>query len=146
MNIAKDLGSLISGLLAPQTSSSVRRLEQGSTNRSRTTTREQEGNRETTGTTQGSDRLTLSSEAISLVIRSQEQAASATAAPAADFAAQPSELLALPYSPATTSPPRPQTEEESPATRHLVRTTYGSSDSLNATETFAPPARIDFHA
>lgn len=142
MNITKDLGSLISGLFAPQASSSVQRLEQGGPSRPRTTTREQTGNQKATGKTQGKDRLTLSSESLSLANSSQEQTITA----ASHSPAQPSELLALPYSPSATNSSLQQTGEESPATRHLVRTTYGSSESLNTTEALASPARIDFHA
>jgi hypothetical protein len=145
MNITKDLGSLISGLFAPQASSPAQKIEQGGTSRSRTATREQAGNREKTGGPQGSDRLTLSSESISLANVSRDTATSA-AVSAPHSPAHPSERLALPYSPSATSSTLQQTGEESPTTRHLVRAVYGSNDSLNTGEAVAPPNRIDFHA
>lgn len=146
MNITKDLGSLFSGLFASQAPSSVPRLEQGDSSRSRTTTRQQPGKRETTRTAQGSDRLTLSSESLSLASSSQAQAASSSATSTAHSPAQPSELLALPYSPLATNSPQQQSAEESPSTRQLVRKAYGSSESLNTSGTFDTPTRIDFHA
>jgi len=145
MNIAKDLGSLISGLFAPRASSPAQRIEQASTSRSRTTTREQNGNREKTGLLLGSDRLTLSSESISLANDSQEKATSTAASSTGSFA-QPSGRLALPYSPSATSSAVQQDGEESPATRHLVRTTYGRNDTVNNSGAFDSPTRIDFHA
>lgn len=105
MNIAKDLGSLISGLFAPQAAPSVQRPEQGGSSRSRTTTREQAGKRETTAATQGSDRLTLSSQSLSLANSLQTQAPAPPATSAVNSPAQLSELLALPYSPSETNPP-----------------------------------------
>lgn len=146
MNIAKDLGSLISGLFAPQSSSPAQTLEQGGTSSSRTLTREQAGNREKIGVLQDSDRLTLSSESISLANDSREIAANALASAPHSPAQQPSERLALPYSPSATSSTSQQTHEESPTTRHLVRAIYGSNDSLNTSEAVALPTRIDFHA
>ncbi len=139
MNIARELGSLISGLLAPQASSPVQRPEKSPTNRARTATRDQAGNRKTAGTTRGSDRITLSSASLSLANSAQEQAAPDTATSAAN-PVQSTEVLALPYSPSTTSAPRQQTGEESPSTRQLVRATYGSSERSSTT------ASIDFHA
>jgi|LGOV01.1.fsa_nt_gb hypothetical protein len=145
MNITRELGSFISGLFAPQASTSVQRLGKGATDRSRTTTRNQTENQATTGTAQGSDRLTLSSESISLANISQERVASDTATSPANHI-QTSELLALPYSPSTTAPSRQQTDQESPATRQLVRSTYGNVESLSTAESFANPTRIDLHA
>lgn len=145
MNIAKDLGNLISGLFAPRASSPAQRIEQGGAGRYRTTTREQGGSREKTGLLQGNDRLTLSSESISLANKSRDRAAGAAASSAGSFA-QSSALLALPYSPSETSSAVQQAGEESPATRHLVRTTYGSSEILNDSEAFDSQPRIDFHA
>lgn len=144
MNIAKDLGTLISGLFAPRASSPAQRIEQGSTSRFRTTTREQGGNRGKT-VLQGNDRLTLSNESISLANNALDTAAG-TATSSTDSFAQPSALLALPYPPSATSSAVQQVREESPATRHLVRTTYGSSETVNNNETFDTPPRIDYHA
>ncbi len=145
MNIAKDLGNLISGLFAPRELAQVQRLQQGGSSRSRTTTGEQGANREKTAGLQGDDRLTLSSESISLAQDSQKKATSVPTS--ASYAADhPSPQLALPYTPTGASSPPQQLQEESPATRYLVRATYGSSDSLNGSETFSPPTRIDFHA
>lgn len=104
MNIAKDLGNLISGLFAPQASSSVRRVEQEGTSRSRTTPREPAGSREKSTSTQASDRLTLSSESISLAYDAAELTAS-TVTTTTHSTADPSQRLALPYSPSTTGPP-----------------------------------------
>lgn len=145
MNIARELGSLISGLLAPQASSSVQRPGKSPGNRPRTTTQDRSGNRETARTTQGSDRLTLSKESLSLANSTQEQSALGTAASNASLI-QSGPLLALPYSPSTTGAPQQQTGEESPTTRQLVRSAYGNSESSASIETFANPARIDFLA
>jgi hypothetical protein len=145
MNIARELGSLISGLLAPQKSSPVQRSERGSTNRSRTTNRDQAGNPKTAGTPQGSDRITLSSASISLANSAQEQAAPDTAITTAT-PIQSGELLALPYSPAATIAPRQQTSDESPATRQLVRALYGSSEASSTTTTPDTASRINLHA
>ncbi|OEU60234.1 MAG: hypothetical protein BA870_10130 [Desulfuromonadales bacterium C00003094] len=145
MNIARELGSLISGLLAPQASSSVQKLGKTPSNRSQTTTQDQTGNRKTARSAQGSDRLTLSKESLSLANSTQEQSISGTVA-ATTSPIQASPLLALPYSPSTTSPPQQQAGEESPATREMVRSAYGNSESSATTETLANPARINFHA
>lgn len=145
MNISRELGSLISGLLAPQASSTVQSPNKSPNSRPRTTTQDQAGNRKTTKTAQGSDRLTLSKESLSLANGTQEQSAPGTTASTKDLV-QSSPLLALPYSPSTTGVPQEQTNEESPATRQLVRSVYGNSDSSGTIETFASPARIDFHA
>lgn len=145
MNISRELGNLISGLLAPQASSSVQRPNKSPNSRSRTTTQDQAGNRKTTRTTQGSDRLTLSKESLALANGTQGQSAPGTTASTKGLV-QSSPLLALPYSPSTTGAPQEQTNEESPATRQLVRSAYGNSDSSATINTLASPAHIDFHA
>jgi hypothetical protein len=145
MNIARELGSLISGLLAPQASSSVQEPGRSPGNRLRTAAQDQAGNRKTTRTTQGSDRLSLSKESLSLANSTQEQSASGTTVSTAS-PAQSSPVLALPYSPSTTSTPQQQASEESPATRQLVRNAYGNSGFSATRETSSNLARIDFHA
>lgn len=145
MNISRELGSLISGLLAPKASPSVQRLGKSTNSRPRTATQDQAGNRKTTRTTQGSDRLTLSQESLSLANSTQVQSASGTAV-STTRPDQTIPLLALPYSPSTTGAPQQQANEESPATRQLVRSAYGNSDSSATIATLANTARIDFHA
>ncbi len=145
MNIARELGSLISGLLAPQKSSPAQRPERDSPNRSRTTNRDQAGNPKTAGTLQGSDRITLSSEALFLANNAQEQVAPDTVTATAN-PSQAGQVLALPYSPAAVSAPQQQTGEESPTTRQLVRALYGSNE---VSSTSTPPntaGGINFHA
>ncbi|MCD4687984.1 MAG: hypothetical protein K8R55_01475 [Desulfuromonadaceae bacterium] len=145
MNIASELGSLISGLLSPQASSSVQKPSKTPSNRQRTMTQDQAGNRKATSTTQGNDRLTLSKESLSLASSSQEQSTSSTAASTPNLV-QSRPLLALPYFPSTTTAPPQQTGEESPATRQLVRSAYGNSKSSATPETSTNPTRINFHA
>ncbi len=144
MNITRELGSLISGLLGHQPSPSVHKPSKNPSNRQRTTTQDQASNQKATSTTQGNDRLTLSKESLSLANSSQEQSTSSTAASTTNFV-QSSPLLALPYVPSTTTAPPQQTGEESPATRQLVRSAYGNSEP-STTKTFANPTRINFHA
>ncbi len=145
MNIAEELGSLISGLLAPQASSSVQKPDKGLSSRSRTRTSDQGDNRQATKTTRGSDRLTLSGESLALCNKPQEQAASSTVTSTANRI-QSSYLPALPCSPSTTSEPRQKTDEESPATRQLVRTTYGINKFSSTAETSTITTHLDFHA
>jgi hypothetical protein len=145
MNIARELGSLISGLLGPQAASPVPKSEGGSTNRSHAANRDQTGNPKTSWTTQGSDRITLSSASLSLANSAKEQAAPSTATVAAD-SIQATGALALPYFPEATSAAHQQTTEESPATRQLVRTIYGSREPSSAAATLDVATRINFHA
>ena len=145
MNIGRELGSLISGLLGAQAASPVQKSEESSTNRSRTANRDQTGNPKTSRTTQGSDRITLSSASLSLASSAQEQAGPSTATVAAD-SIQATGALALPYFPAETSAAHQQTIEESPATRQLVRTIYGSREPSSTAATPDVASRINFHA
>lgn len=145
MNIAREIGSVISGLLAPQASPSVQRLDKSPARRAGTSTQDQAGPEKTPREAQGSDRISLSSAALSLANSKHEQSAAATATAPANLT-QSGPLLALPYSPSTTSTPQQQAGEESPATRQLVRTAYGNSNPSDTLETFAHPRRIDFHA
>lgn len=156
MNIAREIGSLISGLLAPQGSSRVTAAEKGLLDRSGN---KQRNKAEPIGSAEnepGSDRVTLSQASLSLLKDTQEQTPSI--ASAETKAPRSSELLALPYSPSSAGESEQQNSQnpsnaiyesqsvqpaESPATRQLVRTTYGSGE--HASKLPAPPT-ISFHA
>ena len=155
MNIARELGSLISSLLAPQASYRVTASEKSLLDRSRTEARNNTGQGETK-TTRNGDRVTLSNASLSLQKRSQNRTPSSDSSFEA-ASPQTSELLALPYLPNATDSADLQQENssaasgmtrnealaDSPATRQLVRNTYGNVDHTTATPT---PTSISFHA
>lgn len=160
MNITKELGSLISGLLAPQGASPAKGVAKGQQSDPRTAKGHRTAKNGPAQGKQGVDRLTLSSASRDLLAASQKQPQRPKVSPATESRHQP-QLLALPYLPTLPATDDRNTADhslasgaaeqatmvaETPATRQLVRDTYGDSSLVSATASLPGTRKIDFHA
>lgn len=155
MNIARELGSLLSGLLAPQAPTATRQTGKNLQDRARTSSRDNQRTQSPAQAGTAKDRITLSNASRALQESTQAPSARIDAEPASHLT-QSGQPLALPYLSASSEPPsggRPSAAgmaqavavAESPATRQLVRTTYGSPDTPSNDNT-PLASRIDLRA
>lgn len=146
MNIAKELGSLITGLLTPQTTSPAPRTGKSQFQNPRAGIRNATGSGTGDATPQLNDRVTLSSASLAMAGSAQQPATAADRETVVANQGQSGKLLALPYlsSPENSLPQQPDTE--SPITRKLVRDMYGSPSRLSAKAGLATSRTIDYHA
>ncbi len=146
MNIAKELGSLITGLLTAQTASPAPRTGKSQFQSSRTGTRNAADSGTGDATSQLNDRVTLSSASLAMADSAQNPARTTDRETVVANQGRPGKFLALPYlsSPDSTLPQQP--DSESPITRQLVRDVYGSPSPLNTRTGPATSRNIDFHA
>jgi len=164
MNIARELGSLLSGLLGPQTTTATRQVGKSLQDRSRASSK---GNQRLQNPAQagnkGNDRITLSRTSRALLESSLDPASKTDEEPSS-HSGQVGQLPALPqpdppaYPFASFDPYRddlPSTSNgmtgtgamaESPATRQRVRTTYGNPDVLSSDAVPLAAGKIDLHA
>lgn len=157
MNIARELGSLLSGLLAPQAPTATRQTGKNLQDRSRAASRDNQRPPSPAQAGKDKDRITLSSASRALLESTQAPSARIDAEPAS-HPAQSGHPLALPYlstsseplsagrSSATAGMARTDAVAESPATRQLVRTTYGSPDDPSNEAGGLVTGRIDLRA
>lgn len=156
MNIARELGSLLSGLLAPQAPTATRQTGKNLQDRSRTSSGDNQRPPSPAQAGTAKDRITLSEASRALLESTQAPSARIDAEPASHLT-QSAPPLALPYLSASSEPlsggrtsatagmAQTVAAAESPATRQLVRTTYGSP-AAPSNDNAPLASRIDLRA